>query len=139
MLEGINVCIENNTLINALLNHDNSTSGFMKIPYRKGWKMKNNLVWYDVALIANKNATASFLSELGSMETFDIEDISNNKVFTTIEDNPLIWGIFRDNKVFEDNVIIPELTTPFVDGTLVDTEGKYTLKPEYQGIGATIE
>ncbi|BDW74920.1 hypothetical protein BFINE_07150 [Bacteroides finegoldii DSM 17565] len=48
-------------------------------------------------------------------------------------------GIFRDNKVFEDNVIIPELTTPFVDGTLVDTEGKYTLKPEYQGIGATIE
>ena len=115
------------------------SSGLMKIPYRKGWKMKNNLVWYDVALIANKNATASFLSELGSMETFDIEDISNNKVFTTIEDNPLIWGIFRDNKVFEDNVIIPELTTPFVDGTLVDTEGKYTLKPEYQGIGATIE
>ena len=139
VLDGIDVCIENNTLINTLLNHDNSTSGLMKIPYRKGWKMKNNLVWYDVALIANKNATASFLSELGSMETFDIEDISNNKVFTTIEDNPLIWGIFRDNKVFEDNVIIPELTTPFVDGTLVDTEGKYTLKPEYQGIGATIE
>ena len=139
VLEGINVCIENNTLINALLNHDNSTSGFMKIPYRKGWKMKNNLVWYDVALIANKNATASFLSELGNMETFDIEDLSNNKVFTTVEDNPLTWGIFRDNKVFEDNVIIPELTTPFVDGTLVDTEGKYTLKPEYQGIGATIE
>ena len=111
----------------------------MKIPYRKGWKMKNNLVWYDVALIANKNATASFLSELGNMETFDIEDLSNNKVFTTVEDNPLTWGIFRDNKVFEDNVIIPELTTPFVDGTLVDTEGKYTLKPEYQGIGATIE
>ena len=139
VLEGINVCIENNTLINALLNHDNSTSGFMKIPYRKGWKMKNNLVWYDVALIANKNATASFLSELGNMETFDIEDLSNNKVFTTVEDNPLTWGIFRDNKVFEDNVIIPELTTPFVDGTLVDTEGKYTLKPEYQGIGAIIE
>lgn len=139
VLEGINVCIENNTLINALLNHDNSTSGFMKIPYRKGWKMKNNLVWYDVALIAKKNATASFLSELGNMETFDIEDLSNNKVFTTVEDNPLTWGIFRDNKVFEDNVIIPELTTPFVDGTLVDTEGKYTLKPEYQGIGATIE
>ena len=139
VLDGIDVCIENNTLINTLLNHDNSTSGLMKIPYRKGWKMKNNLVWYDVALIANKNATASFLSELGSMETFDIEDISNNKVFTTIEDNPLIWGIFRDNKVFEDNVIIPELTTPFVDGTLVDTEGKYTLKPEYQGIGAIIE
>lgn len=139
VLEGINVCIESNTLINALLNHDNSTSGFMKIPYRKGWKMKNNLVWYDVALIANKNATASFLSELGNMETFDIEDLSNNKVFTTVEDNPLTWGIFRDNKVFEDNVIIPELTTPFVDGTLVDTEGKYTLKPEYQGIGAIIE
>lgn len=139
VLDGINVCIENNTLINALLNHDNATSGFMKIPYRKGWKMKNNLVWYDVALIANKNATASFLSELGNMETFDIEDISNNKVFTTVEDNPLIWGIFRNNKVFEDNVIIPELTTPFVDGTLVDTEGKYTLKPEYQGIGAIIE
>lgn len=139
VLEGINVCIENNTLINALLNHDNSTSGFMKIPYRKGWRMKNNLVWYDVALIAKKNATASFLSELGNMETFDIEDLSNNKVFTTVEDNPLTWGIFRDNKVFEDNVIIPELTTPFVDGTLVDTEGKYTLKPEYQGIGATIE
>lgn len=139
VLEGINVCIENNTLINALLNHDNSTSGFMKIPYRKGWRMKNNLVWYDVALIAKKNATASFLSELGNMKTFDIEDLSNNKVFTTVEDNPLTWGIFRDNKVFEDNVIIPELTTPFVDGTLVDTEGKYTLKPEYQGIGATIE
>ena len=58
--------------------------------------MKNNLVWYDVALIANKNATASFLSELGSMETFDIEDISNNKVFTTIEDLSLIH-IFTDS------------------------------------------
>ena len=38
---------------------------------------------------------------------------------------------------FKDNVITIEKETPFE--TLVDIEGKYTLKPEYQGIGAVIE
>lgn len=139
--EDAKINIENNTLINLLLNHGND-SGFMKIDYRKDWTMKNNLVWYskDRTTTGTNPLLASFLLKLAEGESFDIEDVANNKVFTDVVDTQLTWAIFRDNiKGFENNAITPETTSPFVDGTLVDSEGKYTLKPEYQGIGAVIE
>lgn len=144
LMENINISIENNTLINILPNHG-TTSGFLKIPYKKGWTVKNNLIWYDTdCLPSGGNATqkvqASFLSELASGESLEVSDIANNKVFTAVEQTKLAWGLFRLVPTgFTGNAIMVETISPFVDGTLSDIEGKYTLKPEYQGLGATIE
>lgn len=144
--EGNNIHIENNTLINVLLNHGTS-SGFCKTPYKKGWTVKNNLVWYDTDCLsfnsgnASQKVQASFLSELAGEESFDVSDIANNKVFTAVENTQLTWSLFRTTPSgFTGNAITVETVSPFVeDGTFIDTEGRYVLKSEYQGIGATIE
>lgn len=131
-----NVSIENNTVINILSNHGNS-SGFFKVTAEEGWTMKNNLFWYDTDCAAS--GTFPMLSTLMiGAATFNETDFSNNRIFTSLENTQMTWQYFRTAPVgFKDNVITIEKETPFE--TLVDIEGKYTLKPEYQGIGAVIE
>lgn len=140
--EGNNIHIENNTFINTLFNHGTS-SGLFKTPYKRGWMVKNNLIWYDTDCFApNGNvAQVTILSELSGGESLEISDIANNKVFTAVEQTQMTWGLFRTVPTgFTGNTITVETISPFVeDGTFVDIEGKYTLKPEYQGIGAIIE
>lgn len=127
---------ENNTVINILSNHGNS-SGFFKVTAEEGWTMKNNLFWYDTDCAAS--GTFPMLSTLMiGAATFNETDFSNNRIFTSLENTQMTWQYFRTAPVgFKDNVITIEKETPFE--TLVDIEGKYTLKPEYQGIGAVIE
>lgn len=132
-----NVSIENNTVINILSNHGNS-SGFFKVTAEEGWTMKNNLFWYDTDCAAS--GTFPMLSTLMiGAATFNETDFSNNRIFTSLENTQMTWQYFRTAPVgFKDNVITIEKETPFEEG-FIDIEGKYTLKPEYQGIGAVIE
>lgn len=140
--EGNNIHVENNTFINTLFNHGTS-SGLFKTPYKRGWMVKNNLIWYDTDCFAPSGnvAQVTILSELSGGESLEISDIANNKVFTAVEQTQMTWGLFRTVPAgFTGNAITVETISPFVDdGTFVDIEGKYTLKPEYQGIGAIIE
>lgn len=144
-MEGNNIHIENNTFINLLFNHGTS-SGLFKTPYKNGWTVKNNLVWYDTDCLASsgtavQKAQATILSELSVGESLEVSNIANNKVFTAVEQTQVTWALFRTVPTgFTGNTITVETISPFVDdGTFVDIEGKYTLKPEYQGIGAIIE
>lgn len=140
--EDNNIHVENNTFINTLFNHGTS-SGLFKTPYKRGWMVKNNLIWYDTDCFAPSGnvAQVTILSELSGGESLEISDIANNKVFTAVEQTQMTWGLFRTVPAgFTGNAITVETISPFVDdGTFVDIEGKYTLKPEYQGIGAIIE
>ena len=140
LMENLEINVENNTLINLLLNHGGD-SGFMRIAYRESWTMRNNMVWYDKDRLAggSQPSTATFLGAMDTDESYDLAYITNNKVFTDVKNTELVWKVFRTSPKGFPNAITPETTSPFVDGTLVDTEGKYILKSEYQGIGAVIE
>lgn len=140
LMVNLEINVENNTLINLLLNHGGD-SGFMRIAYRESWTMRNNMVWYDKDRLAggSQPSTATFLGAMDTNESYDLDNITNNRVFTDVKDTELVWKVFRTSPKGFPNAITPETTSPFVDGTLVDSEGKYTLKPEYQGIGAVIE
>lgn len=135
------VSMENNSIINILPNHGTS-SGYMKLPVRDGWTMKNNLIWYDTDLLpttGNPDQT-TLMSTVASGVTVDKSNFANNEVFTAVGVTKLKWTYFRNVPTgFTDNTITVSTGSPFVDGSLVDIEGKYTLKPEYKGIGATIE
>lgn len=137
-----NVSMDNNTMLNISANHG-TTSGFMKVPLMSGWTVKSNLFWYDTDQ-ASAGASNQWLSTLmaSAAPSYVVNetDLANNRVFTAKEGAQLIWKIFRTPPTgFKNNDVAPETVSPFVDGTLVATEGKYTLKPEYQGIGATIK
>ena len=135
-----NVKIENNTMINLLSNHG-TTSGYLKISFAAGWTMKNNLIWYNVDRIPkvqSNDKLATFMAAPAA-GAFEEENIKNNMVFAK-SDTQLTWKYFRSSPPSGlNNNITPSTDNPFVDGSLVITEGKYTLKPEFKGIGATIE
>ncbi|WP_195474621.1 PL29 family lyase N-terminal domain-containing protein [Bacteroides zhangwenhongii] len=137
-----NIDIENNTIINLLSNHG-SNSGYVRLPINQATVMKNNLIWYDTNCYGEKGqtTTVTLVSSISEGAAFGPADFESNKVFTAVDGKEqLTWKIIRTPKGFTGtNSITPSTESPFVDGTLVDTEGKYTLKPEYQGIGAIIE
>lgn len=135
------VNIENNTLINVLTNHG-TNSGFLRIKAKEGWTMKNNLVWYDTDCQQNTGGTSAMLATfMTGADAFNGANFTNNGLFSAVPGGTqTIWRMFRTAPAgFVNDDLTPETVSPFVDGTLVATEGKYTLKPEYQGIGATIE
>ena len=134
-----NVNVERNTVLNLLSNHG-SSSGFVKLPIKDNWTVKDNLFWYDTDCLATSGnkGQVTLMSTLPADVSFNKADFEN-KVFAP-ENTALQWSYFRTvPEGFTGNAITASTESPFVDGTLVDTEGKYTLKPEYQGIGATIE
>lgn len=134
------VYCENNTCINLLGNHSGNSSGIMRATMGNGWTMKNNLFWYDTVRLGAAGAyqLVSHLmsgSEVANISAFD-ELFGNNKVFST--NTELTWQYFRTRPTgFTANALTVEKTTPF--SAITPNEGKYTLKPEYKGIGATIE
>ena len=134
------VIVENNTLLNILCNHGTS-SGTVKLTMEENWSMRNNLFWYDTDIIVEtKDGKNGDLSTLMAKALVDnCLPYNTNKVFSALTETKLIWKYFREPSSIVGNAITVSTESPFVDGTLVDTEGKYTLKPEYQGIGATIE
>ena len=103
--------------------------------------MRNNLFWYDTDIIVEtKDGKNGDLSTLMAKALVDnCLPYNTNKVFSALTETKLIWKYFREPSSIVGNAITVSTESPFVDGTLVDTEGKYTLKPEYQGIGAIIE
>lgn len=136
-----NVNIENNTLINVLTNHG-TNSGFLRIKAKAGWTMKKNLFWYDADCQQTVGGTSAMLATLMTgADAFNEADFANNRLFSAVTGGTqTTWKMFRTAPAgFVNSDLTPETVSPFVDGTLVATEGKYTLKPEYQGIGATIE
>ena len=133
--------VEHNTLINVLLNQGGN-SGMIRVPYREGWTVKNNLIWFDKEE-TSASPIASILQDLEAGSSFNEADFANNKIFTAVKGSKLEWHVFRtapkDVNNFNNDLTV-ETTSPFVDGTLVDTEGKYELKPEYKGkVGADIK
>lgn len=130
------VSVDNNTIINISSNHGTS-SGFFKVTAEEGWTMKNNLFWYDTDCVAS-GGLPMLSSLMAGATAFSETNFANNRIFTAVENTQITWQYFRTAPTgFKDNVMTVEKESPFA--TLVDTEGKYTLKPEYQGIGAVIE
>lgn len=99
--------------------------------------MKNNLIWYDNGELGT---VKSLIGKLDDGATLDSEKLANNRVFTSLPTTVLDWRLFNSTPGggFNNSMKVDLATTPFEDG-FVATEGKYTIKPEYQGIGATIE
>lgn len=129
-----NVVIDNNTFIN-ILNH--SSNYYVTLPFKSGWSMKHNLVWYDNG---EQGKTKALIGKAVDGVTIDNKDFVNNRVFTALAATTLEWKIFNSipGAGFNNSIEVATANTPFEDG-FVDVEGKYTLKPEYQGIGATIK
>lgn len=99
--------------------------------------MKHNLVWYDNG---EQGKTKALIGKAVDGVTIDNKDFVNNRVFTALAATTLEWKIFNSipGAGFNNSIEVATANTPFEDG-FVDVEGKYTLKPEYQGIGATIK
>lgn len=133
------VIVENNTVLNLLGNHGNS-SGFLKTTIKVDWSMKNNLFWYDSDNVISGNATGGLTTLMSVAVATSNADYITNRVFTGVENTQLTWRYFRTpGNGFVGNDITVSTESPFVEGTLSDIEGKYILKPGYQGLGATIE
>ena len=134
------VLIRNNTGLNILSNHGSSGSGYVRSSVKKEWIIDNNLFWYNIDYIPSSNngdlGTLMNAAESG----IDKANFANNKIFTTVENTKIKWSYLRTPPAgFTENAITVSTESPFVDNSLNSTEGKYILKPEYQGIGATIE
>ena len=100
------------------------------------------MIWFDKEE-TSASPIASILQDLEAGSSFNEADFANNKIFTAVKGSKLEWHVFRtapkDVNNFNNDLTV-ETTSPFVDGTLVDTEGKYELKPEYKGkVGADIK
>lgn len=132
------VTIENNTFLNLLSNHGTS-SGFVKTTVKESWSIKNNLFWYDTDNMLS-GTTGGLATLMATAVAKSNADYVTNKVFAGLDNTQLTWRYFRTPGTgFTGNDITVSTESPFVEGTLSDTEGKYTLKPEYQGLGAIIE
>lgn len=129
-----NVVIDNNTFMNMF---NQNANYYMTVPLKTGWSMKNNLIWYDNGELGT---VKSLIGKLDDGATLDSEKLANNRVFTSLPTTVLDWRLFNSTPGggFNNSMKVDLATTPFEDG-FVATEGKYTIKPEYQGIGATIE
>ena len=129
-----NVSINNNTFINMFNHSDNY---YVKVPFEEGWSMKQNLIWYDNG---EKGTVKALIGSAVANETIDYKDFINNRVFTPAMTTTLTWRPFNSTPGagFNNTIETSTATTPFEEG-FIDIEGKYTLKPEYQGIGAVIE
>lgn len=129
-----NVAIDNNTFMNMF---NQSANYYVIVPFKSGWSMKNNLVWYDNGESGKMKA---LIVRMDDGATVDSKYLANNRVFTSLKTSILDWRIFNSTPGggFDNSMKIDLATIPFEDG-FVGTEGKYTIKPEYQGIGATIE
>lgn len=129
-----NVVIANNTFMN-IFNHN--ANYYVTLPFKSGWSMKNNLVWYDNGELGTKKA---LIGAMDAEAAFDGNDFVNNRVFTPLATTVLDWTVFNSTPSagFNNSMKVDLATTPFEDG-FVAAEGKYTIKPEYQGIGAAIE
>ena len=87
-----------------------------------------------------KRQVKALIGSAVANETIDYKDFINNRVFTPAMTTTLTWRPFNSTPGagFNNTIETSTATTPFEEG-FIDIEGKYTLKPEYQGIGAVIE
>lgn len=132
-----NVVFDNNTFMN-IFNHQNNY--YVQVEFESGWSMKRNLVWYDNGA---QGTTKAFISKAKDADKLNIinEDFAGNHVFTSLASSSIkLWKPFNStpNPEFHNEIEMNLGTIPFEAGFSA-SEGKYTLKPEYQGIGATIE
>lgn len=132
-----NVVFDNNTFMN-IFNHQNNY--YVQVEFESGWSMKRNLVWYDNGA---QGTTKAFISKAKDADKLNIinEDFAGNHVFTSLASSSIkLWKPFNStpNPEFHNEIEMNLGTIPFEVGFSA-SEGKYTLKPEYQGIGAIIE
>ena len=132
-----NVVFDNNTFMN-IFNHQNNY--YVQVEFESGWSMKRNLVWYDNGA---QGTTKAFISKAKDADKLNIinEDFAGNHVFTSLASSSIkLWKPFNStpNPEFHNEIEMNLGTIPFEAGFSA-SEGKYTLKPEYQGIGAIIE
>lgn len=132
-----NVVFDNNTFMN-IFNHQNNY--YVQVEFESGWSMKRNLVWYDNGA---QGTTKAFISKAKDADKLNIinEDFAGNHVFTSLSSSSIkLWKPFNStpNPEFHNEIEMNLGTIPFEAGFSA-SEGKYTLKPEYQGIGAIIE
>ena len=130
--------VENNTFINQavwegkLANFDCAS---------EAWTIKDNLFWYNSEKEPSGAASNALLNTVGTDVPFDAANFEGNRVCTSLASTVYAWKVLFSNPPasFTGNVLPLELnTTPFEEGS-VPHEGKYTLKPEYEGVGAVIE